>query len=195
MALARPAGAESACGRTIRDAFDFAGRIAANPDASKLTALHDQLRARPSRCEPGDYALFIRRYADLLTVLGSRGLSDAQRQLAAEVRVLAPQRVAATRYDAAFRAFLSARARLAREVPAPLASAVLALLDEVKPVEILPQVALGRDRDGVVQGLVEIRRQLALGNLADADGLAAELLTTLQAEAEAPDAGAADGGG
>jgi hypothetical protein len=192
--FALPAQAESACSRTIRDAFDRAGLIAAKPGDSELSALEASLRARPSRCEPGDYATFIRRYADLLLVMGAQPLTDNQRRLAAAVRVLAPQRVASSDYDAAFRGFISSRARLSLQLPPDHAADLLALFDEVRPVEILPAVALGRDRDGVIQGLAEIRRQLALGQVADADALAAELLDTLQAEPQPADGGASDGG-
>ncbi|MBS2032339.1 MAG: hypothetical protein JST54_30850 [Deltaproteobacteria bacterium] len=199
LALATNAHAESPCGRAIRDAFDQAGRAAAGPlNEASIDKLEEQLRARPDRCAPGDYALFISRYADLLTVISAGGVTDPERRLAAEVRVLAPRRVAQTGYESAFRAFLDARARLASHLPTQDAPELLALFDEVRPQEILPSVSLGKDRDGVIQGLSEIRERLALGQVAAADAQAEALLHALQNEptpdAGAPDAGPADAG-
>jgi len=194
LTLAANAHAESPCGRAIRDAFDQAGRAAAGPmtDAD-LDRIEEQVRAHPDRCAPGDYALFITRYADLLIVISAGGVTDPERRLAAEVRVLAPRRVAQTGYESAFRAFLDARARLAAHLPPPTSPELLALFDEVRPQEILPSVALGRDRDGVIQGLSEIRAHLALGQVSAADAQAEQLLHALQNE-PAPDGGAPDAG-
>lgn len=191
-----PARAESPCARRIRDALDHAGRAASSKlDDAALDAIAEEIQARPERCAPGDYALFIQRYADLLIVVADAGLTDRERKLAELVRPLAPRRVATSGYEVAFHAFLDARARLVNHAPPALSNELLATFDAVRPEEIVPTVALGRDRDGVVQGLSEIRRHLALGELQPADAQAEELLRALQAEPlAAPDGGAPDAG-
>lgn len=200
--LGAEARADSPCARAIRDGFDRAGRIAASkPDDAALDQLGEQVRARPARCAPGDYSLFIQRYADLLIVAGQEGLTDRERKLLELVRGLAPRRVATSGYETAFHGFLDARARLASHAAPASSAELLTIFDSVRPEEILPTVALGRDRDGVIQGLAGIRRHLALGEVQLADAQAEELLRALQAElpgqpdgGAAPDAGAPDAG-
>lgn len=190
--LATPAfAAESPCARTLRDAFDRAGLLAAGQlDAAALHALAGHIGPSPERCAPGDYRLFADRYADLLTVLGSDALTDAKRQLAATLRVLGPRQVAESGYDAAFHAFLDARARLALHAPPAQAMELLALFDAIKPQEIPAAAALGQDRDGVIRGLTEIRHKLAQGQPAAADAKAEELLRTLELTSPGVDGGA-----
>jgi hypothetical protein len=124
--------------------------------------------------------------------MASDGLSDGRRRLASTLRLLGPRQVATSGYDAAFHAFLDARARLALHAPPDHALELLALYDTIKPQEIPTLSALGQDRDGIIQGLTELRRQLALGQVAAADAKAEELLRTLKLPV-ATDGGAAQG--
>jgi hypothetical protein len=186
--------AESPCARSLRDAFDRAGHLVSGPlDASALHELEARVGSTPDRCAPGDYRIFADRFADLLTVMASDGLSDSRLQLAAILRLLGPRQVSTSGYDAAFHAFLDARARLGLHAPPAHALELLALFDTIKPQEIPALSALGQDRDGIIQGLTELRRQLALGQVAAADAKAEELLRTLKLPVAPLDGGAAQG--
>ena len=188
LAARAPTARASACTQAIRAGFDQAGRDATGAlDAAALDALAAQLQTRPARCAPGDYALFIGRYAALLTAVGEGGLTDPERRLASVVRLLAPQQVAPSAYDGAARAFQAARAQLAAHLAPAARAPVLAFFDAVQPEVMAPPVPLGRARDQVIQGLRNLRWQLAQGHLADADAQAAQMIHAL--EAHAPGAG------
>jgi hypothetical protein len=196
LALAFPASpaqaGESACARFYRDFFDRAGQEHGRGlEASGLAALEEMAQARPDRCGPGDYRFFIGRYADLVTVLGADGFLDPERHLLSIGLTLAPRRVSATLYEPAFQAFLDVRTRLAAHLPSPSATEGLALFDQARPLDQLPSRDLAPDRDGMLAGLTEVRRLLALGEVAAADARVQEMLRTLQAQpTERTDAGA-----
>ena len=191
--LAFPAHAgESACARFCRDFFDRAGQERGRGLTElALRSLEELAQARPERCGPGDYRFFIGRYADLVAVLGADGFLDPERHLLSIARTLAPRRVSTALYEPAFQSFLDVRARLAAHLPPGSATEGLALFDEARPLDQLPSRDLAPDRDGMLAGLTELRRLLALGEVAAADARAQEMLRTLRVSPlDVPDAGA-----